>query len=73
MLKTTSNEADCGGPKYDAPGVLSAKCIACGKCDAGQKLLRELVPAQMNNNTMVRTENAAREGGQSNDGRRDQD
>ncbi|HVY21687.1 MAG TPA: hypothetical protein VHA70_16625 [Bauldia sp.] len=54
-----TSEAECGGPKYDAPGVLSAQCIACGKCDAVQRLLRELVPAQMNNETM-RTANAAR-------------
>ncbi len=59
MLKPATNEAECGGPKFDAPGVLSAKCIACGKCDAVQKLLRELVPAQVTHNEM-RTANAAR-------------
>jgi hypothetical protein len=59
MPKTTTNEAACGGPKFDAPGVLSAQCIACGKCDAVQRLLAELVPAQMNTETM-RTANAAR-------------
>lgn len=58
MLKPATNEAECSGPKFDAPGVLSAKCIACGKCDAVQKLLRELVPAQMNET--MRTANAAR-------------
>ena len=59
MLKPATNDAECGGPKFDASGGLSAKCIACGKCDAVQRLLRELVPAQMKNETM-RTANAAR-------------
>jgi hypothetical protein len=61
MPKTTStNDADCGGPKYDAPGVLSAQCIACGKCDAVQRLLADLVPAKMNTETMRTAANAAR-------------
>ncbi len=59
MSKPATSDAECGGPKYDRPGVLAAQCIACGKCDAVQRLLRELVPAQANNETM-RTANAAR-------------
>jgi hypothetical protein len=53
-------DAECGGPKYDAPGAPSARCIACGKCDAVQRLMRDLVPTQMNTETMRTAANAAR-------------
>jgi hypothetical protein len=58
MLKPTQN-SDCSGPAYDARGALSAECRACDKCDAVQRLLRELVAAQVNTETM-RTANAVR-------------
>jgi hypothetical protein len=59
MPKPAASEAECGGPKYDAPGVLSARCIACGKCDAVQRLPQNLAPLAQTNETM-RTANAAR-------------
>jgi hypothetical protein len=60
MPKPATSDAPCGGPKFDAPGVLSAQCIACGKCDAVKRLLANLVPAQMNTETMRTAANAAR-------------
>jgi hypothetical protein len=59
MPKTTEN-SDCAGPSYDARGVLSPECRACGKCDAVQRLLRDLVPAQVANNETMRIAQATR-------------
>jgi hypothetical protein len=58
MPKPASTDDACDGPKFDAPGVLSAACIACGKCDAVQALLHELVPAHANNATTRAAANA---------------